>query len=555
MESNLLLIPVLFSAAIAIISLFPVKFKQKKAVFILLWSVSSVLIIIAAILLFSYLIDVNLKYLYVYSHSSENMSLLYKISSFWAGEEGCFLLWALIMCIGGYFILFNKKNYEDKAFGIYCIISFFIFLICMYLNPYEKISVVPSMGLGLDEILKSAWMIIHPPLIFLSYGAMAVLFCLWPIYKKNKNVENIRLIKLWIYISMFFLTAGIISGCIWQYHSNEYARVWAWDSIENISLIVWLILCGFVHAEKYNTQAVCVLPFTSACFGVFLARSGVLNGISYHSYTESNIIITQVILFFIFGAALFLDIQRRRSFKKTKFNTGKATENKEYASNVIFIFAGLIFVGTIAPIISKAQTSVIYYTSISIAFIIIIVFSMLFKDKDILKKRVILIIIISIAAVSAIAIIANYYNILWLSLIFILILPLSAFIVNGQARKRWRYYLMHTGVIILIIGAIASNIFGKEGYVLVNPGYYANISNVQVSIDEIENSDIIIVSKLDCDTIIQSANRINNQQGGMLISYKTKPIIILFWAGCLILLLLPIIQIASDIKYKEDNSS
>ena len=107
----------------------------------------------------------------------------------------------------------------------------------------------------------------------------------------------------------------------------------------------------------------------------------------------------------------------------------------------------------------------------------------------------------------------------------------------------------------MIIGAIAWNIFGKEGYVLVNPGYYANISNVQVSIDEIENSDIIIVSKLDCDTIIQSANRINNQQGGMLISYKTKPIIILFWAGCLILLLLPIIQIASDIKYKEDNSS
>lgn len=550
MESGLLFIPVLICACCALISFLSINFKHKKKALIILWSVSSVIILISVIMLLIYLTNVNLKYLYVYSHSSKSMDVLYRVSSLWAGEEGCFLLWAFIMCAAGYFVLLIKKNFDYKAFGIFCIISFFIFLICFLLNPFEKISVIPHFGLGLDKILQSTWMAVHPPLIFLSYTAMAVLFSLWPIYSKYKNEQTLRLIKLWIYISMFFLTAGIITGSVWTYHSFIYGKVWMWDSIENISLITWLILCGFIHRDKYDTQAVCVLPFTFACFGVFLARSGVLDGISYHLYTESNILITQFILFFIFGAVLFLDVQRRRNIKNKKYRANEIINYKNQASNAIFIYACFILLGTIAPIISKSHTPATYYVTASSIFAVAAIIIMLLKEKEIIKKWTA--VIIALSAVAAAAIGFTLHEIKILSIVFLLIcfIPIFSFIASGQIKKRLKYYFAHIGFIILIIGAVASNVFGTEGYVLKNPGYDVNISGVGVSAEEIETSDIIILSKFNEDIFIQSINKISNKQGGMLIPYTTKPLIMIFWAGCIILLMQPVIQIVSLLKSK-----
>lgn len=554
MESGLLFIPLLLCACCALISFLSINFKHKKKALIILWSVSCAVILFTVVLMLNYLTNINLKYLYVYSHSSKSMTLIYRISSLWAGEEGCFLLWALIMCIGGYFVLFIKKKFDYKAFGIFCIISFFIVLICFILNPFEKISVVPHAGLGIEKILHNPWMAVHPPLIFLSYGSMAVLFSLWPVYSKCKNEETIKLIKLWINISMFFLTAGIITGSFWAYYSYAYGKVWTWDSMENISLITWLIMCGFIHRDKYDMQAVCVLPFTFACFGVFLARSGVLDSISYHLYTENNILITQFILFFIFGAVLFLDVQRRRNIKNKRYAAKESINYKTWASDGIFMFACFVLLGTIAPIISKAHTSAIYYITVSIIFVIAAIIIMLSKEKEIIKKWAAVIIALSAAAVAAIGFTVHEFKLVWMLFLLICFMPVFLFITNGQARKRWKYYLAHIGFIILIIGAVVSNAFGAEGYALKNPGYDVNISGVYVSSEEIETSDIIILSKFNEDIFIQSLNKISNKQGGMLIPYTTKPLIIIFWAGCIILLMQPVIQIVSLFKNKDDNN-
>ncbi|NMC55968.1 MAG: cytochrome c biogenesis protein CcsA [Eubacteriaceae bacterium] len=554
MNSGLLFISVLLCACCALISFISINFKYKKTALITLWSVSFVIILISVILLLYYLINVNLKYLYVYSHSSKSMAVLYRMSSLCAGEEGCFLLWAFIMSAAGFLILLINKNFDYRAFGIFCIISFFIFLICFMLNPFEKISVVPSAGLGIEKILQNPWMAIHPPLIFLSYTAMAVLFSLWPIYSAYKNETAINLIKLWINISMFFLTAGLISGSVWAYHSYAYGKVWAWDSMENISLITWLVLCAFIHRDKYDTQAVCILPFATACFSVFLARSGVLDGVSYHVYTERNIIITQFILFFIFGAVLFLDVQRRRYIKSKKYEAKEVINYKNRASDAIFIFACFILLGTIAPIISKTHTTAIYYVTISMTFAAAAITILVLKDKEIFKKRGALIIVLSAAAAAVIGIAVHQFKILWMLFLLISFLPLFLFVAGKSARKYWKYYLAHIGLVFLIIGAVASNAFGTEGYVLKNSAYNINISGFEISAEEIDSSDIIILSKFNNDIVIKSANRISNAQTGVLIPYVEKPLIILFWAGCIIILMQPVIQIVLLCKNKEDKS-
>ena len=117
-------------------------------------------------------------YQYVYSHTNLNTELVYKISALWSGQEGSFLLWALILCIMGFFVLRFKGQDQNKVFGIYASITFCIIFMCFISQPFAKLSFMPADGLGLNEALQDPWMVIHPPLVFISYSAMAILFSL-----------------------------------------------------------------------------------------------------------------------------------------------------------------------------------------------------------------------------------------------------------------------------------------------------------------------------------------------------------------------------------------
>ena len=547
MENTLLLLATILCGSSSLLSLLCIS-KRTKKLAIILWCLSVLLIVIPVLLMISYLISSRFEFQYVYNHSSLDTALIYRISALWSGQEGSFLLWALLLGIMGFFVLDLKGSGTQKSFGIYSAISFSIFLMSFLTQPFAKTESMFSDGLGLTSALKDPWMVVHPPMVFISYSAMAILFSLFPSLKNNRDSDASSLILNWLRISWFFLGFGILSGSIWAYRALGWGGYWAWDPIENAALVPWLIICSFLHRKTYNFRTVCVIPFTVACFGVFLARSGILKDQSAHAYTEGNVIITGIITTFIIVVILFLAITslRRRTIVKMKNGFNKLFFLLMH--NSINIYAGLIFLGTISPIIFKYDTPITYYAMVSIIFILIYSSNLLLLDIEWLKRKGILTMIVSTLLIIGIIVLFQTTKFWWLLLLWFSFMPVSLWLVSGFRTQSYKYYLCHIGVVLLIFGAIASSTLGAKAYIIVNP----DVSNIivieglKIPITELSKSDMLVKSLPTKDLLIQSSQMLSLQQGDIMLPYITKPLIMLFWIGGFIIIAQPLILIILD---------
>jgi cytochrome c-type biogenesis protein CcmF len=143
-----------------------------------LWCGGALLVAFAALWLIWALVFSRFSYSYVAAHSSLDTPLMYKISALWAGQEGSFLLWAIVMALMGFLVLMMNGKGTNRSVGIFSAVGFCVYLLCALSRPLLKIADAPADGLGLNAALRDPWMISHPPLVFIAYGAMAVLFSL-----------------------------------------------------------------------------------------------------------------------------------------------------------------------------------------------------------------------------------------------------------------------------------------------------------------------------------------------------------------------------------------
>jgi len=532
MENMLILLAAVFCGCCSVLSFAPVHIKKIKKTILILWCLSATLVASTTVLMITLQVLSKFEYQYVYSHTSRNTALIYKISALWSGQEGSFLLWALILSIIGFFVLLKKGQRASQTFGIYTAISFCIFLMCFITQPFAKMAVVPSDGLGLNDALKDPWMVIHPPLVFISYSAMAVLFSLSVTLSKNFNRAINDRVLTWLRISWVFLGIGILSGSIWAYRALGWGGYWAWDPIENMALVPWLVLCGYLHHKEYNNRSVCIVPFSIACLGVFLARSGVLKSQSAHAYADGNVIISGIIFCIFFTAFLYLTIAKIRNMATNKAKKCFFKNNPRLIIYCVNGYAALIFIGTVAPLILHIETPIAYFTAISIAFVLAYSMLLIAWDLEWLKRRNLLMIIVSTILVIGIMALSGTVKFCWLLLLWICLMPLSLWLVSGFKTKNWKYYLSHIGMVLLIIGAIGSSALGREGFITVNP----NSSSIvvvgkEIPIAKLAEKDMLIISLPSMDIVLQYSKIISLSQGGSFIPYETKPLIILFWVG------------------------
>ena len=126
---------------------------------------------------------------------------------------------------------------------------------CFISQPFAKMLVIPLDGLGLNGALKDPWMVVHPPLVFVSYSAMAILFAFSATLSHIKSSDEVKSkILYWLRVSWFFLGLGILTGSIWAYKALGWGGYWAWDPIENAALVPWLILCGYLHENDIQKK-------------------------------------------------------------------------------------------------------------------------------------------------------------------------------------------------------------------------------------------------------------------------------------------------------------
>jgi cytochrome c-type biogenesis protein CcmF len=246
---------------------------------------------------------------YVWAHSSIAQPIQFKVSAMWAGQSGSLLLWTLMLAGYGALIAVAGKRHEvggDKllvqlaptsAAVIHGINLLFLGLVCFVTNPFEVSGPAPD-GSGMNPLLQNYWMQIHPPTLYLGYVGCSVPFA-WAaaaLIHRQFGKDWVALVRRWTLIPWLILGVGIIMGGAWAYETLGWGGYWAWDPVENASLLPWLTATAFLHSimiqarrgmlKNWNMVLVS-LTFLLSVFGTFLTRSGVVA--SVHSFAESNI--------------------------------------------------------------------------------------------------------------------------------------------------------------------------------------------------------------------------------------------------------------------------
>jgi cytochrome c-type biogenesis protein CcmF len=332
------------------------------------------------------------EYYYAWNHSDKSLPLGYLISSIWEGQEGSFLLWAIWHGVIGLVLMRTSGRLEAPvmtiiSFAQVCIstmiIGIYVFGVKVGTNPFlltrevfqdapifqmpDYLSLASMQdGNGLNQTLQNYWMVIHPPILFLGFASTLVPFAyavagLW----KNDHKEWTRQSLPWNLFSAAILGLGIMMGARWAYESLSFGGYWAWDPVENASLVPWLVLVAGLHTQViYNSTGHSLRPtyffyiatFALILYSTYLTRSGDLQDTSVHAFTGSGLNWQLRLFVLAFTVpALVLFIRRYKSIP----NVQKEENNysREFwmfiGSLVLFLSAMFIILFTSLPVINK----------------------------------------------------------------------------------------------------------------------------------------------------------------------------------------------------------
>ncbi len=461
---------------------------------------ASLLIAFQSVLLMWGILNHHFEWSYVLSYSSRDLSLYYLISTFWAGQEGTFMLWLLFSVVYGFIILRWAREDEALVMTFMNLVMLFIVVILIKKNPFSYVwqanprifapGIIPPDGNGLNPLLQDPWMTIHPPILFAGYSSSMILFAFAMsalIRKKFDSwLEGVYPFALFTAVT---LGAGIILGGYWSYTTLGWGGYWGWDPVENASFVPWvtslvlfhgLIIQRRVGALQKTNLFMALLTFILVLYGSFLTRSGVLTDFSVHSFgsSELNLYLVGFVLFFFVmavGTLLF-------RFAEVKGNKVElATVSREsfilYGILVMMVLAILTFVGTSSPIITgmfgkASNVSIDYYNNligpitILMAVLISLAPVLSWKHDSGAKLRKLL----WHGAVALILMVVTFalgmrdpISIILAGLTYFMILVNGELVIKMWRKKNYRFggYVTHVGLGLMIIGIITSSVYDQ----------------------------------------------------------------------------------------------
>jgi cytochrome c-type biogenesis protein CcmF len=313
------------------------------------------------------------QYSYVWEHSDNSMPRMYTLASFWADQEGSFLLWTFWQVVLGNILIFTAKNWEAPVLATISIVQAFLasMLLGFYVlgarigsNPFillreapgfsdsplfampDYVSKLAPTARGLNPLLQNYWMTIHPPTLFLGFASTVVPFAyaIAGLWKRKYGEWQIDALP-WTFFGIMILGTGILMGGAWAYESLSFGGFWAWDPVENASLFPWLTLVGAGHimiiykARKQSLLSTFIFPlltFILVIYSTFLTRSGILGNTSVHSFEDLGMSGQLLIyLFFFIALTLLLIAFNWRKMPKEK-------QEEELWSREFWMFLGAL---------------------------------------------------------------------------------------------------------------------------------------------------------------------------------------------------------------------
>lgn len=545
----------------------------------------TILVIIASTYLLYLILTHQYQYIYVFEYSSGDLSLGLLLSTFFAGQEGSFLLWLLFTVVIGLFLqnyTSKRGDLEARVMMVYTLAAVFLLIMVnpllkspfklmwsdinyiniKYFNPSilgmpilqnfifdsqksnenfvklgsDLLAALNSNGFefsqflvkgkGLNPLLQNFWMQIHPPILFLGFALTTVPFSFAiSALIKNKYVEWIKLALPWTLVTSVVLGLGIMIGGYWAYGVLGWGGYWAWDPVENASLVPWLINIALIHTMLIQKQTqdnkklgrfaktnllFAVLMFVLVIYSTFLTRSGILSDSSVHSFSDPGTIVYSTLLIYMLTFSLigFGGIYFRR---KSLTNLAAGEENilsREtglfYGAALLAASATVVFVGTSAPLIGQS-VEVDFYNQMNLP--IVFLMSLLIgltlymnwnvNDSKIYIKNLLIPLLISVILTIGIILISGLSDILFILFLYanIFALIVNLILVGKVLRSGFRFWgghLSHIGFAVFLIGVLISGIFSESRQVELTKGVKQKVLSHEltfVGMKQIENGN------------------------------------------------------------------
>ncbi|MFM1837543.1 MAG: heme lyase CcmF/NrfE family subunit [Ilumatobacteraceae bacterium] len=311
--------------------------------------------------------------LYVQKVGSYSTPALYNFAAVWSALEGSILMWVLVLA--GYVAAvawWMRRRFSEPLVGwalavMLAVLAYFFLLSFGPANPFVVGPPGVLDGPGPNPLLQNHVLVMfHPPILYLGYVGMTVPFAFALAALIAGKVEDgwLHLTRRWTVAAWGFLTFGIALGGWWSYEVLGWSGVWAWDPVENASLLPWITGTAYIHSVMVQERrgllrvwnvSLLIATFSLTILGTFLTRSGVLN--SVHAFSESDIGPWLLAMFAVVVAvSLVLVFLRGDQLRASgAVDSVFSREGAFLVNNVLFaVFAFVVLLGTVFPLVVEA---------------------------------------------------------------------------------------------------------------------------------------------------------------------------------------------------------
>jgi cytochrome c-type biogenesis protein CcmF len=307
---------------------------------------------------------------YVAEHSRIASPVWVKVVTLWAALEGSLLLWAWLLTGYTAVLAVTAPNTVLRPWALsvmHLVQVFFISVLAFAANPFTVLPNPPLDGPGANPLLQNHWMMaVHPVLMYLGFVGLTVpfAFAMAALVTKRPGTEWMRLTRRWTLTGWGFLTAAIVAGGWWSYEVLGWGGYWAWDPVENVSILPWLTATAFIHSVQVQERRrmlkawnllLIVLTFSLTLLGTFLIRSGIIS--SVHAFGDGPVGPFFLTFFIIVSVTSLVLVALRwdQVRDRAELDAAVSREGAFLAGNVLFLsMAFAVLLGTIFPLFVEA---------------------------------------------------------------------------------------------------------------------------------------------------------------------------------------------------------
>jgi len=512
-------------------------------------SIAALYTLALAIVIFAF-ITRDFSFAIVAEHASRSLSAIYAASGLYADKAGSILLWGWLISVSSAILAIRKEEYGKGglpyALAILATIqSFFLAMVTLSANVFERNPAPAADGFGLNPLLQNVAMLVHPPVLYISFAAISVVFAIViaALINRTPGAQWIGWVRRWTLFGWCALGLGNVIGMWWSYNELGWGGYWAWDPVENAGLMPWLLMTALVHSLSVQRQrhymqvwslVLTIFTFAFTLLIPFITHGGIESPL--HGFIGSNFppyIMGAILVALV--ASLGLLYSRRKELPK---EAGPASivsrEGAFLTTSIILVLLTLVvLIGTVAPRVAelfgglKIAIDRSFFDRVAGPIMLVLVFLMgvcpllgwsrtswQSARRNFLYSLLAMLVIIAGIAIAGIG---RWY------IVIVAVCGLPVFTIfiewyrgtrarhstRGESyiraffslikgnRPRYGGFLVHIGIVLIALGIIASSFYGIEKTVTLDIGQAMEVGEYTLTYDElILKEDVAKVSAI-----------------------------------------------------------